>query len=75
MFAMIFIGLVAGWLTGKLMNGKGYGMFADIILGLIGGWVFGAAGLHAHHFIGAVIISTIGASMLVIGTRVIRGEI
>lgn len=79
MFAMIIVGLLSGWLAGKLLNGRGYGMFADILLGLvggvIGGWVFGYAGLHAHHFIGAVAVSTLGASMLVMATRMIRGEI
>ncbi|MGH7814816.1 MAG: GlsB/YeaQ/YmgE family stress response membrane protein [Candidatus Binataceae bacterium] len=79
MLAMILVGLIAGWLTGKLMNGKGYGMLTDIVLGLvggaIGGWVFGVAGLHAHHFIGAVIVSTLGAAMLVFATRLIRGEL
>ncbi|HUO03706.1 MAG TPA: hypothetical protein VMU16_00785 [Candidatus Binataceae bacterium] len=78
MLGMIFIGLVSGWLAGKMINGHGYGMFADIILGLfggvIGGWFFGPAGVHAHHFIGAVAISTLGATGLVMATRVLRGE-
>jgi uncharacterized membrane protein YeaQ/YmgE (transglycosylase-associated protein family) len=32
----LIAGLIAGWLTGKLMHGRGYGVFADIFLGLIG---------------------------------------
>jgi uncharacterized membrane protein YeaQ/YmgE (transglycosylase-associated protein family) len=27
--AWIIIGIVAGWLTGKLMKGSGFGIFAD----------------------------------------------
>ena len=46
MLFAIIIGLIAGWLTGKLMSDGGYGMFADILLGLvgavIGNWIFGA---------------------------------
>jgi uncharacterized membrane protein YeaQ/YmgE (transglycosylase-associated protein family) len=44
LFAWLFLGLVAGWLAGKLSRGRGYGCITDIILGLIGsfigGWVF-----------------------------------
>lgn len=39
----IIIGTIAGWLTGKLMRGVGYGILMDLILGLIGavigGWL------------------------------------
>jgi uncharacterized membrane protein YeaQ/YmgE (transglycosylase-associated protein family) len=48
----IIIGLIAGWLTGKLMRGEGYGMLADILLGLvgavIGSWIFSALGIVAY---------------------------
>ena len=36
MFRVLLAGLIAGWLTGKLMQGRGYGILADILLGLIG---------------------------------------
>ena len=29
-------GLIAGWLTGKIMKGSGYGFFVDILLGIAG---------------------------------------
>ena len=49
MIGAIIIGLIAGWLTGKLMKGRGYGIFADILLGLvgavIGSWIFNAMGI------------------------------
>ena len=32
----ILIGLLAGWLAGKLARGRGYGCITDIVLGLIG---------------------------------------
>jgi uncharacterized membrane protein YeaQ/YmgE (transglycosylase-associated protein family) len=45
----IIIGIIAGWLTGKLMRGAGYGILMDLILGLIGavigGWIFGRLGI------------------------------
>lgn len=37
----IVVGLIAGWLTGMVMRGSGYGAIGDIILGIIGGLVGG----------------------------------
>jgi len=79
MFAWILIGLISGWLAGKILNGNGYGMVADIALGLIGGviggMIFAVIGVRAHNFVGAILMSTAGASALVIATRIIRDEI
>ncbi|MGO9454447.1 MAG: GlsB/YeaQ/YmgE family stress response membrane protein [Candidatus Binataceae bacterium] len=79
MIASILVGLVAGWLAGKLIRGRGYGVLADIFLGLIGGviggWMFAAFGVHAHHLFGAIMISTLGATALVMGTRALTGEL
>jgi len=42
------VGLIAGWLAGKVMKGNGLGVLMDIVLGIvgavIGGWVFGRLG-------------------------------
>jgi len=79
MIASILVGLVAGWLAGKLIRGRGYGVLADIFLGLVGGvvggWMFAAFGVHAHHLFGAIMISTLGATALVMGTRALTGEL
>ena len=32
----IIVGLIAGWLTGKIMSGGGYGPIMDIVVGVIG---------------------------------------
>ena len=79
MVAWILVGLVSGWLAGKIINGNGYGVVCDIMLGLVGGVVGGAIfailGVNAHNFIGAILMSTAGAMALVIATRIIRDEI
>ena len=31
----IIIGIVAGWLTGKIMKGSGFGWLMDMVIGLI----------------------------------------
>jgi uncharacterized membrane protein YeaQ/YmgE (transglycosylase-associated protein family) len=32
----IVVGLIAGWATGKIMRGAGYGAVTDIVLGMAG---------------------------------------
>ena len=36
LIAFLFIGAVAGWLAGTLMNGGGFGLFGNIVVGIIG---------------------------------------
>ncbi len=35
------MGLVAGWLAGKVTRGSGYGVIGDVILGVVGALVGG----------------------------------
>jgi uncharacterized membrane protein YeaQ/YmgE (transglycosylase-associated protein family) len=78
MIRAIIVGLIAGWLAGKLMRGYGYGAIADIVLGLVGGMVggiiFRAFGLHPYHVLGSLTISTIGAMLLVAVSRILCDE-
>ena len=45
----LLVGLVAGWLAGRVMKGGGYGVLVDIVLGIlggfVGGWLFGLLGI------------------------------
>ena len=67
----IIIGIVAGWLTGLIMKGSGFGWLMDMIIGLIGaiigGAIFRALGYGVpgeHGLFVSIIISTIGAVIL-----------
>ena len=76
MLFAIFIGLIAGWLTGKLMRGSGYGVFADIVLGLvgavIGSWIFNSLGIVVNGSLGYLAMATVGAVVLVGIVHLIR---
>ena len=65
----IAIGILAGFLAGKIMRGRGYGVLIDLLLGLVGsvvgGFVFGVLGLGAHSLVGQLVVATAGAVMLV----------
>jgi uncharacterized membrane protein YeaQ/YmgE (transglycosylase-associated protein family) len=72
----IVVGLIAGWLAGKVMKGGGYGIIMDIVLGIaggiLGGCVFGFLGIHAGGIIGSIVVAFIGAVILVWITRLIK---
>lgn len=65
----MLLGLVAGWLAGKLSRGRGFGCITDIILGLIGsyigGWIFTKLGIFGGGFLYSLAAATLGAVVLV----------
>src|SRR5882724_1638851 len=65
----IIIGLLAGWLAGKIARGSGYGCITDIVLGLIGsvlgGWIFTKLGIFGGGFLYSLAAATLGAVILV----------
>ncbi len=75
----IIAGLIAGWLTGKIMKGSGYGFLFDIVLGivgaLVGGFIAHLLGFSAHGgLIYTIILGVIGAIILVFLFRLITGK-
>ena len=71
------IGLVAGWLSGLLMKGGGFGVIGDIVVGilgaLLGGFLFSALGLSSGGgLLGAIIVATIGAIVLIFILRLVK---
>ena len=62
----IIIGIVAGFLAGKIMRGGGFGLVINLLLlgGVLGGWVFALFGLAASGLIGSLITSTVGAILV-----------
>jgi uncharacterized membrane protein YeaQ/YmgE (transglycosylase-associated protein family) len=65
----LIIGLIAGWLAGKLSRGRGYGCLTDIVLGILGaflgGWIFSKVGIFGGGFIFSLAAATVGAVILV----------
>ncbi len=73
----IIVGLIAGWLAGKIMRGSGYGVIGDILLGIIGAivgsWLLGFLhiGLRGG-FLTTILVATLGAVILVALARILR---
>lgn len=78
LFAWILVGLIAGWLTGTVTRGRGFGCFADTILGmvgaLIGGWIFSKMGIVFFGFFGSLAAAFVGAVILVAIARLFAGH-
>jgi uncharacterized membrane protein YeaQ/YmgE (transglycosylase-associated protein family) len=77
----IVVGLIAGWLAGKVMRGGGYGLIGDIIVGVVGGLIGGWLATSVLH-IGAevnginlesILVATLGAIVLLVVLRVFGG--
>ena len=74
---ILFVGLVAGWLAGKIVRGTGFGIVGDILVGIAGAFVstllFPKLGFHLGTGIGSEIIySALGAILLLLIVRLIR---
>ncbi|MGE5124730.1 MAG: GlsB/YeaQ/YmgE family stress response membrane protein [Betaproteobacteria bacterium] len=76
MLWFLLVGLIAGWLAGKLTKGSGYGVVGDIVIGVIGafvgGFLFRLLGLSAGGTIGSIVVATVGAIVLVWVVRAIK---
>jgi uncharacterized membrane protein YeaQ/YmgE (transglycosylase-associated protein family) len=81
LIAWIIIGVIAGWLTGKLMKGSGFGFLMDMVVGLIGALIggfisshLGLGGVGQHGLIMSIVIAVIGAVILTLIVRLISGN-
>lgn len=78
MLIAICVGIAAGFLAGKIMNGTGYGILIDLLLGLfgglVGGFVLGLIGIGANGIIGSILVATFGAVLLVWIARQVRSS-
>lgn len=79
LIAMLVIGALAGWLAGKLMQGRGFGLIGNIIVGIVGaflaGLIFPALGFTVGGgFFSAMLHSTIGAVILLFVIGLVRRQ-
>ena|SRR3989338_509831 len=65
----LLIGLLAGWLAGVLIRGRGYGIVADSIIGIlgafVGGFLFSLLGIQTTSTLGSLVMSVIGAIVFI----------
>jgi uncharacterized membrane protein YeaQ/YmgE (transglycosylase-associated protein family) len=75
---ILLVGLIAGWLAGRIVEGGGFGLIGDIAIGivgaLIGSWLLPRLGIHlASGIVSDIIVATIGAVLLLLIARFASG--
>src|SRR4029077_3849692 len=78
LLVILVVGLVAGWLAGKIVRGTGFGIIGDLLVGIfgafIGSWLLPRGGIHlGAGVISAIVNATIGAILLLLVVRLLRG--
>jgi uncharacterized membrane protein YeaQ/YmgE (transglycosylase-associated protein family) len=72
----IVIGILAGWIAGHIVKGRGMGLAIDLLVGIVGavlgGWIFSLIGLAAYGLIGRLVMAVVGACLLLLLVRVLK---
>ena len=56
MLWFLIIGIIAGWLAGKIVKGGGFNLIGDLVVGVVGSFIGG--------YLSGIITATIGAVAL-----------
>jgi len=78
LLVILVVGIIAGWLAGRVMEGGGFGLIGDLVVGLlgafIGDWLLPRLGIHLGVGIVALIMNAfIGAVVLLFILRLVGG--
>jgi uncharacterized membrane protein YeaQ/YmgE (transglycosylase-associated protein family) len=75
----IIVGLIAGFITGKIMKGSGFGTLMDIVVGIVGA-IIGGFIMRTLGFVGeggmiyTILIAILGAVILTWLIRLVTGS-
>lgn len=78
----IVVGLIAGWLAGLVIKGRGFGCFGDIAVGVIGALLGGWIASRFFHMgdpltginLPSIAVAFVGAVIFVVILRLISGR-
>jgi len=79
LLVIVVVGVIAGWLAGKIVDGGGFGLIGDLVVGVIGAfigdWLLPRLNIHlGAGMLSAIANATIGAIVLLVIIRVIAGN-
>ncbi len=67
--SFLLVGALAGWLTGLITKGRGFGAVGNVVVGVIGSFLgrycFGLLGITAQGLIGQLLFAVGGAMLFV----------
>ena len=80
LIGFLLVGLIAGWLAGKVMGGRGFGLLGNIVVGIIGSFLGGflasflfggdVTGFSLTH----ILVAFVGAVVFLLILRAIPGR-
>ena len=78
LIVLVLVGLIAGFLAGRVMTGKGLGLIWDILVGILGaflgGWLAGLVGIAVGGLLAEIVVAFIGAVILLFVFRALVGR-
>jgi len=77
LIVILLVGLIAGWLAGRIVTGWGFGLIANIAIGIVGAlvgtWLFSRLGVRiGTGFIHQVAVATVGAIVVLLVVGLLR---
>src|SRR3954451_2728087 len=78
LLVILLVGIVAGWLAGKVVRGAGFGILGDLLIGIVGAfvgnWLLPKLGIHlGTGMVSAIVNATLGAIALLLVSRLFQG--
>lgn len=78
LLVVLLVGIVAGWLAGRVVRGAGFGILGDLLLGIvgafIGNWLLPKLGIHlGTGLVSAFVNATLGAIVLLLVVSLVLG--
>jgi uncharacterized membrane protein YeaQ/YmgE (transglycosylase-associated protein family) len=65
---VIIVGILSGWLAGKIQKGRGFGLAGDLVIGVLGSvfgsWLFWQLGYFTYGFLGNIVVAVVGALVI-----------
>lgn len=73
---LLVVGLIAGWLSGVMTKGKGFGLAGNLVIGvlgaLLGGILFSLLGFATVNLLGQLVAALVGALVLLFLLRFVK---
>ena len=75
--SFVVIGLLAGWIVGKILKGEGFGLTGNLIIGMVGSvvggvlfWVLGFG--PPRNIVGSLVTAVVGALVFLFVASLLR---